>query len=101
VLAADVRAGEAEALAQEIAEEEARFHVTGERGAVHRDLHSDQVGHRATTANVGRDVKDDSFSDPHIGWPPVLFVAPVTWRWSRLRTLPAGNRQLTYSVIGI
>ena len=53
VLAADVGAGQAELVAQEVAEQEARLDLGGMRGAVDRDGDANAIRHRATRAESG------------------------------------------------
>jgi hypothetical protein len=53
VLAPDVRAGQAEILTEEVAEEEARLHLAAMPRAVHGDVESDVSAHEARSVAAG------------------------------------------------
>ena len=57
VLAADVRAGELQVMAEEVGEQQARLDFACERGAIDGQSDRDQAGHRATTAKASGKVK--------------------------------------------
>ena len=94
VLAPDVRAGQAEILAEEIAEQQARLDLAAVPRAVHGDVDGDVRAHeaRSVTANRGR---PDGYARPCDG-----LQLPLRWTSGRSCSASAPCRVRPFTVSG-